>query len=111
MSEITTPGAALALYQAMSEVATLMLAAARAENWDLLVELETVRAAHGAELQRMQVSAEMTLQQRERSATLMRQMLADDDEIRTLAAARMVQLSHLMDDASTQRKLSKAYEA
>ena len=53
----------------------------------------------------------MTLQQRERSAALMRQMLADDDEIRTLAAARMVQLSHLMDDASTQRKLSKAYEA
>ena len=109
MPERAAASATLALYEVMAGIAVEMRAAARAENWDLLIELDAVRATHVAQLQRMPASTEMTPQQRERGSALLRQMLADDAETRTLAAAGMTQLTILMNSANTERKLSKAY--
>jgi flagellar protein FliT len=99
----------IALYEAMAAIASTMLAAARAQDWDALVTLEAESAAHVATLQREEPLVVLSVQQRERKAALIEQMLADDGELRRLIAARMEQLSNEMNSANTERKLSRAY--
>ena len=101
----------IALYEAMAAITAAMLAAARAEDWDVLVTLEATCAARVASLQQGEPLATLSLQQNERKAALLKQMLANDIDIRQLAATRMTQLSNEMSSASTERKLSKAYDA
>jgi flagellar protein FliT len=99
------------LYEAMASATSAMLAAARAEDWDVLVTLEAACAAHVATLQQGEPLAVLSAQQRERKGALVKQMLADDVELRRLIAARMAQLSNEMSSANTERKLSRAYGA
>ena len=100
----------IALYEAMSDATTAMLAAARAENWDLLVTLEAACAAQVATLQQSERNDENNDENNnERKAALITQMLADDGELRRLITARMTRLSSQMSSASTERKLARAY--
>jgi flagellar protein FliT len=107
----------IALYEAMADVTSQMLVAARSENWDVLVTLEATCAAHVATLQRDEPALGLSLgldlalssQQIQQKAALVAQMLADDAEIRQLVTARMVYLSNQSNSASTERKLSRAY--
>lgn len=110
----------VALYAALAGTVRAMLAAARAEDWDLLVMLESDCAAHVAALQReeplslllqQQLSEQQCAQKDQRKGELLTRMLADDGELRRLVAARMAQLSNKMSSASTERKLSRAYGA
>lgn len=101
----------IALYEAMADVTSAMLAAARAENWDVLVTLEATCAAHVTTLQRDEPLAVLSKQQSKRKHTLVTQMLADDGELRRLAKAGMAQLSTIMNSVNTEWKLSKAYGA
>jgi hypothetical protein len=70
------------------------------------VTLEADCAAHVKALQ-----AALSAGKHAQKATLIAQMLADDEEIRPLVAARMTQLSQQMHSTSTERKLSRAYGA
>ncbi len=97
------------LYQALAAITGAMLAAARAEDWDLLVALESDCAAQVAALKQAEALTALSSRQNKQKAALIEQMLADDGELRPLVAARMAQLSHQMSSASTQRKLSRAY--
>jgi flagellar protein FliT len=102
------------LYQALAAITRAMLGAAHAEDWDLLVALESGCAAHVATLQREEqllllAEQPLSMQQSARKASLIEQMLADDGELRRLIAARMAQLSNKVSSARTERKLSRAY--
>ena len=101
----------IALYEALSGATSAMLAAARAEDWDVLVTLEATCAAHVAALQRDEALTALSAEQNDQKAALITQMLADDGELRRLIAARMTQLSNEMNSAHTERKLSRAYGA
>jgi flagellar protein FliT len=115
MREMTDPAqqeSVIDLYQALAAITRAMLGAAHAEDWDLLVALESGCAAHVATLQREEqllLLAEQPLSMQQRKASLIEQMLADDGELRRLIAARMAQLSNKVSSARTERKLSRAY--
>ncbi len=114
MSDLAQQESIIALYATLAGTARAMLAAARAEDWDLLVSLENDCAAHVAALQREEPLLpvqQLSEQQRARKGELLTRMLADDGELRRLIAARMAQLSNKMSSASTERKLSRAYGA
>jgi flagellar protein FliT len=105
-------------YEAMAAITGAMLAAARTEEWDTLVTLESDCAAQVAALKREEPSLsseqhlpmqQLSMQQRERKASLIEQMLADDGALRQLIAARMAQLSNKVNSTRTERKLSRAY--
>ncbi len=99
------------LYDAMSVVISAMLAAARDQDWDGLITLETECAAKVAALQREEPLLTSLQSERndKRKAALITQMLVDDSEIRRLATAHMTRLSNQMHSTSTERKLSRAY--
>ncbi len=113
MHEIADPAqqeSVIDLYQALAGITRAMLGAARAEEWDLLVALESGCAAHVATLQRQEkllLKQPLTMQQRK--ASLIKQTLADDGELRRLIADRMAQLSNKVNSTRTERKLSRAY--
>ncbi len=109
MPEMVQPERIILQYQAMAAIIRAMLAAARAEDWDGLGVLEAECAAHVATLQRDEPQVLLSSPQSEQKAASIVQMLDDDRQIRQLASARMTHLSNEMHNASTERKLSRAY--
>lgn len=101
----------ITLYEAMSAITGEMLTAARAEDWELLITLESRCAAHVQALQEQEAVALLSSLERERKAGIIQKILADHREIRALAEPWMAQLSTLMNSANTERKLSEAYGA
>lgn len=101
----------ITIYEAMSAITGEMLTAARAEDWELLVILESRCAAHVQALQEKEAFQALSSLERERKVTLIQKILADDREIRTLTEPWMAQLSILMNSANSERKLSEAYGA
>ena len=111
VTEVTPSDRILSLYAALAGVTGQMLAAARAEDWDALVPLEANCAAKVQALQRNEAGTVLSDKQGKKKTALLAQMLADDEDIRPLVAARMTQLSQQMNSTSTERKLSRAYGA
>lgn len=99
------------MYEAMSAITGEMLAAARAEDWELLAVLESRCAAHMRALREQEPQRALPGPEREQKIKIIQRILTDDLEIRRLANTRMAQLSTLMNSASTERKLSNAYGA
>jgi flagellar protein FliT len=101
----------ITLYDAMSAITVEMLAAARAEDWELLAILESRCAAHVQTLKDQEPLQALSGPEREQKVNIIQKMLADDREIRKLTELRMAQLSTLMHSANAERKLSEAYGA
>lgn len=100
----------IALYEALSAITGKMLAAARAEDWELLAALEERRSAHVQTLKEKAGQEQaLTSQQREQVIGIIQKILADDLGIRQSGNARLAQLSSLMHSAQTERKLSDTY--
>lgn len=99
----------ITVYEAMSAITGEMLAAARAQDWELFITLESRCAAHVQTLQeKSPLSVESDLEH-EQKVRIIQKILADDCKIRTLTEPWMAQLSTLMNNANTERKLSQAY--
>jgi flagellar protein FliT len=107
--ETTAQDRILLRYEALAGVTSTMLNAARAEEWDALVTLEGECAAQVTALQRDEPLSTLSIEQNSQKAALIVQMLADDDAIRPLVAARMAQLSNQIHSTGTERKLSRTY--
>ncbi|MBI3229216.1 MAG: flagellar protein FliT [Burkholderiales bacterium] len=99
----------IALYEDVSKLTAQMLAAARAGDWDTLVQLEGHCASHVQSLREGEPPEPLTGGLRERKVQIIHQILADDREIRNLTEPWMAQLAALMNNAGTERKLSSAY--
>lgn len=101
----------IALYEAVASITGQMLDAARKGDWDQLSVLETHCARHVETLKHDEPPASMTRDVREQKVRIIKKILADDREIRSLTQPWMEQLSALINKTSTERKLSQAYGA
>lgn len=99
----------IALYETVAAITDQMVIAARNGDWDRLALLESHCANHIALLKQDQSPAPLTGGIRERKATIIKKILADDREIRNITEPWMAKLSALIDRTTAERKLSQAY--
>lgn len=97
----------ISLYEAISDITGQMLAAARTGDWERLSELESRCTGHVDTLKREEPHMKLLSGERERKVRIIRKILENDREIRTLTEPWMTQLSTLMNSGSAERKHSK----
>lgn len=104
--------ATITFYESMSRLSHEMAEAARANDWDELCRLEKEVASIRDTLARQDPpQRQRTLDEtdRQRKISLIRQILADDREIRTHAEPWMENVRAMLSSGSRQRALSSAY--
>ena len=101
----------ISIYENVAVITDQVLAAARVGDWEQLVELESRCASQVAILRSEEPRAALSGSVRERKAELIRKVLEDDRQIRSITEPWMEQLSMLINSVSAERKLSQAYGA
>lgn len=96
-------------YAAVAELTGQMLAAAEAGDWDHLVSLERECTTHVDVLKSGEAAVELNPSGRQEKIDCIRRILADDRKIRDLTMPWMAQLSALINNSGTQRRLANAY--
>lgn len=98
----------LSIYDEMTALSGQMLRAADAGDWDLLVELERECAARVARLRQDEPPA-LESAERGRKVAAIRAILANDRQIRDLTQPWMARLSSMINTATTERRIARAY--
>lgn len=101
----------LDVYETMAELSRQMLEAAAGGDWDRLTHLEGRCAGHVARLRANEAGVPFHGEQRVRKIALLKRLLDDDRQIRDLAMPKLAELSALISNSNTQRKLAHAYGA
>lgn len=99
----------LSEYAAVAELTGQMLAAAEAGDWDQLVLLEQRCTRHVDALKHGEATVALNPQGRQAKVDCIKRILADDRRIRDLTMPWMAQLSALINNSGTQRRLANAY--
>ncbi|ARU31514.1 flagellar protein FliT [Sulfuriferula sp. AH1] len=99
----------ISLYESVAQITKQMLAAARQGDWDHLATLESHCADHVHTLQADEAPVKLSDELRSRKMAVIKQILADDREIRHITEPWMTHLSKLINSNQTERKLSIAY--
>jgi hypothetical protein len=100
----------LSTYAAAWAITQRMLAAARDEEWDALIEISQDRENLLAQLMQAQPAPPTDPRQAAEMASLIRSILAADQQIQTLSRAWMGEISSVLNSVQVERKLLKAYE-
>lgn len=101
----------ISLYENVATITTNMLDAARTSDWDLLTQLELDCSRRVQLLRDNEAPVELTADMRDKKINIIKQILADDKEIRHITEPWMAQLANLMRNTNTSRKLSQTYGA
>jgi flagellar protein FliT len=101
----------LTAYTAMAALTHQMVGAAAAADWDGLEELEQQVAGQVAQLRAGEEAVILDAAERQQKLGLIKQMLDDDRRIRDLTMPWMAQLSKLINNTGTERRLAAAYGA
>jgi flagellar protein FliT len=102
----------LSLYETVADITDQMLAAARTGDWEQLAALETRCSSQVAILRNNEQPRQpLPPGLREKKTRIIKKILEDDRQIRDITEPWMAQLSALMKNAGTERKLSQAYGA
>jgi flagellar protein FliT len=96
-------------YESVALITKNMLDAARQGAWDDLIGLETKVAAHISQLSTHEAPVKLPPDLRNRKLTVIKQILADDKEIRNLTEPWMEKLSNLIGSTQMEQKLSVSY--
>jgi flagellar protein FliT len=99
----------VSVYEAMAVLTEQMLQAAAGADWERLVLLEQQCAAHTGRLKQNEPPLALAGASRERKVRAIRQMLDDDRKIRDLTMPWMANLSALLSNSGTERRLARAY--
>ena len=99
----------LSEYAAVAELTAQMRAAAEAGDWDALTVLEQRCTAHVEVLKRSEAAVALNPTGRQAKIDCIRRILADDRRIRDLTMPWMAQLSAMINNNGTQRRLANAY--
>lgn len=99
----------ISLYENVATITANMLDAARTGDWELLAQLETNCSNHVQSIRDSELPIELPAEMRDRKIRIIKKILADDKEIRDITEPWMLELSNLMKNSSTARKLSQAY--
>lgn len=100
----------LSRYEELWRQSRRMNEAARQGDWELLVELEPVRAAINNALMHLGQSRDCSPANQSAIAELIRNILASDEETRQLIAPRQQELKATFGSIDTERRLQKAYD-
>jgi flagellar protein FliT len=99
-------------YEAIAQVSQLMLQAAWRNDWEALVDAETCCASLIERLKAAGDAAQALDEEgRKRKHAIIRQVLADDAQIRDLTQPWLRQLTAQLAHANNARALAKAYRA
>lgn len=101
----------LAAYSAAWAATQRMLEAARAEQWDALLELEQGRDGYLAQVMQAQAPAPSDPKQAADIAVLIRNILSADQQIQGLTRAWMDEINGVLSSVQAEKKLLKAYDA
>lgn len=96
-------------YEFLSSITGQMRAAATQGEWDHLVELEKQCSQRVDAMKTQDAAATLDENARLRKVALIRQILADDAEIRNHTEQWMVQLQRIMQSTGQERRLREAY--
>jgi flagellar protein FliT len=99
----------IVIYEAIADLTNQMLAVAKQQDWDKLVELEAGCAKYVEQLKFYENVLPLSRDASERKAASIKRILADDLEIRNLVSPRMAKLSALMNSSKNGKKLSRSY--
>jgi flagellar protein FliT len=99
----------VSLYEAMVGITDQMLAAATANDWDRLAELEMQSAACVRQLKASGDGQPLAAPERSRKVDAIRRMLAADRQIRDLTQPWMARLSAMINNTGTERRVARAY--
>lgn len=115
---MTNPVDTLPIYESMALISEQMLTAARDANWELLSVLESRSSEYLAQLNRQAGGADLENKVdnsddalRARKVAIIKKILADDRDIRSLTEPRLSELSDLIKNNKNERKLVRAYGA
>lgn len=100
---------ALALYESMRAISAQMAEAAGACDWERLVALERDCAGLARRLEAQAEAPPLSADERARKAALIRQILADDAEVRRHTEPWMEQVKRFLGAGARQRDLQRAY--
>lgn len=103
--------ACTAAYERIARLTAAMLEAARSSQWEALLELETKCKAAFAELVNAEPVLTATPEAARRKAELIRQVLADDAEIRNLVDPWMAELGQWLGVNNRSHRLRDAYSS
>ena len=101
----------ITLYENVADITSNMLEAARSRNWELLEQLENDCSSRVQVIRDNEIPFDLPADMRDKKVRIIKQILADDKEIRDITEPWMAQLADLMKNSSTTRKLSNAYGA
>jgi flagellar protein FliT len=101
----------ISLYEGVAEITDQMLLAARNGDWDSLVNLEKICAGHITTLSARDKIAPLSETARQKKIGIIKKILADDHQIRVITEPRLTELSALISNSGTERKLQQAYSA
>ncbi|MGJ7914680.1 flagellar protein FliT [Massilia sp. LXY-6] len=98
----------LSTYETLERITGDMLSAARNAQWDSLVELEQSCTAH---VTRLREGGDVALgpEGRQRKMELIKKILDADRHIRDLTTPWLAQLSAMINNTTTRRRLANAY--
>lgn len=96
-------------YEAIAKVVGEMLSAARADQWNTLIQLQEQYTALVDSLRPVDASFDLDEAQRARKHELIRRILADDAAIRDLITPRLARLSALLASSRHTRALQEMY--
>lgn len=101
----------LEVYEAISSVAEEMLAAARQGNWELLIERERACRTLVDWLKEHANGVSLEPASQARRLEIVRKYLADDAQIRDLAAPQLAWLGAMLRGSRSERDVRTAYNA
>ncbi|HTH94920.1 MAG TPA: flagellar protein FliT [Rhodocyclaceae bacterium] len=101
----------IALYEEMTVLSSRMVEAARNGEWDDLIALERSVNALRMRMIEEDDNSRLDIPERERKASLIRRILADDAEIRRHTEPWMEHLRQYLGDAHKKRQVDRAYGA
>jgi flagellar protein FliT len=96
-------------YEAIAQVVSQMLGAAREDKWTVLIELQKEYSALVDSLRPIDAGFVLDEQQRVRKHELIRRILSDDAAIRELATPRLARLSALLASSRHTQALNEMY--
>jgi len=96
-------------YEAIAAVVGDMLSAARADQWNTLIQLQEQYTALVDSLRPVDATFDLDEAQRTRKHELIRRILADDAAIRDLITPRLARLSALLSSSRQSRALQEMY--
>lgn len=98
-------------YQVLSGITGQMREAAIQGEWDKLVLLEEQCSLQVSTMRPLDASAQLDEPERQQKISLIKQILADDREIRNRTESWMAQLQRLMQSNRQEQRLHQAYSA